>query len=295
MANEFLKSTGMFPARPGQVAASAEYNTNYANVAKDSILGFNADGNFMDFNVGDQVFDSVVTDVKMRQGGLIKIYDAVNVLLGQFDPLNNRFPKFGFTKSTTTIAAGAIGYVGSYTIVDTEAAAASDDLVTIVGGANVDYMVIGITNASRKVVIKHGAGNIFTSTELDLTLSSTNDRITFLFDGTGWYEVSRAIKGDFDAVLNTNGYSLLPNGIITQWGIDLTPFPPGTSRSIIYNRDYTSQVWFSGAFIQSGTPNPFVSMPQIFFPGVGGLNHFDMTNGDVDTTITAFRWFSIGF
>lgn len=120
-------------------------------------------------------------------------------------------------ENTATIASGAITYSGAYMVIDTESAASTDDLDTINGGNGGDIVIINTTNGTRDVVIKHATGNIRIVQDRDITLSDTNDTITFIFDGSNWYEISRSIKNDFLSSKSTNGYTYLPNGLIFQW------------------------------------------------------------------------------
>lgn len=125
--------------------------------------------------------------------------------------------KLNLNPNTVTISSGVIPYSGAYMVVDAEGGASIDDLNTISGGREGDVAIINTANGTRDVVINHAAGNIRTVQDRDITLSDTNDTITFIFDGSNWYEISRSIKNDFLASKTTNGYTYLPNGIIFQW------------------------------------------------------------------------------
>lgn len=89
-----------------------------------------------------------------------------------------------FAASTgLTIATGAITITQNFHRVDTEGAAASDDLDTINGLAN-DGMVLVLraANDARTVIIKHGTGNIKCVGNADLSLDDAQDFALLVYD-----------------------------------------------------------------------------------------------------------------
>lgn len=141
--------------------------------------------------------------------------------------------KFNAQQNNETISSDAITYNGMYTKVDTEGSSPSDDLATINGGSNGDIIIISTQNAARDVVIKHNTGNIFlTSTQKDLILTNTFDKIVLKYDSLGarWLEIARNTTFDFASSQTTNGYTYLPNGMIMQWGNVATP---GAGTSVV--------------------------------------------------------------
>jgi len=84
---------------------------------------------------------------------------------------------------TLTIATGSITPTGVYHLVDTEAAAASDDLDTIASPTNGQNLTLRTVNSARDVVITN-AGNIVTPTGSSITLGTTNETISLLYDST---------------------------------------------------------------------------------------------------------------
>lgn len=92
--------------------------------------------------------------------------------------------------ATLTIAAGVVNATNGYHAIDTEAAAATDDLDTINGGAAGFMLILRTANAARDVVCKDGTGNLRLAG--DFTLSHTDDRLVLLHDGSAWMELSRA-------------------------------------------------------------------------------------------------------
>lgn len=125
-----------------------------------------------------------------------------------------------------TIATGIITIVKNYSSysVDTEGAAASDDLDTINGGQDGQIIFIRSADNGRNVVVKHNTGNIFNpqnnnAATRDITLDVTTDFVLLRYSSAvaKWIVVSSS----FNSFINsktTNGYTYLPNGLIMQWG-----------------------------------------------------------------------------
>jgi hypothetical protein len=98
----------------------------------------------------------------------------------------NRFD--GGTHSAT-IASGSVTHVGTkILIVDTESAAASDNLDTISGGVDGDILIVRTANAGHDVIITDAAGNIQTAGAVTRTLETTTDYIVLAYSG-GWREI----------------------------------------------------------------------------------------------------------
>lgn len=95
--------------------------------------------------------------------------------------------KSNFLKgSNLTISNGAITVTNNYHQVDTEGAAASDDLTTISGGVQGMIVVLRPVNSGRDIVVKHGTGNIICGS--DRNLLSVNYNIVLLcVDGSNWH------------------------------------------------------------------------------------------------------------
>ncbi len=77
--------------------------------------------------------------------------------------------------------------------VDTEGAAATDNLSTISGGNAGDMLILGAVNDARTIVLKDGVGNLRLAG--DCSLDNVDDRIVLLYDGTNWYELARSNNG----------------------------------------------------------------------------------------------------
>jgi hypothetical protein len=96
--------------------------------------------------------------------------------------------------STLTIAAGVVTPTADYHAIDTEAAAASDDLDTITAPAGGVHRLLLVrpANGARTVVLKHGTGNIFTEDGTNLTLAGLAAFALLLYDLTagGWIVIA---------------------------------------------------------------------------------------------------------
>lgn len=98
--------------------------------------------------------------------------------------------------SALTIASGAITITGSVHRIATEAAAASDDLVTINGGRIGTVLILMAGYDSRTIVVKHGTGNIYLNGAADFSLDSNKDTLTLLnINGSTWVEIGRGDNG----------------------------------------------------------------------------------------------------
>ena len=106
-----------------------------------------------------------------------------------------------------TIATGAFSLdISSYWVnaeleypgvarVDTEAAAATDNLDTISGTSlrRGQLLVVMAVNTARTVVCKDGTGNLKLAG--DMTLDNTEDTLTLMYDGSNWVELARSNNG----------------------------------------------------------------------------------------------------
>jgi len=120
----------------------------------------------------------------------LKMYGSLNMFYNNISAigaiiLNNA--------TELTIATGVVTATQSYHKIDTEADAATDDLVTISGGAAGQELTIKATDSARTVVAKNGTGNL--QLTADMSLDNANDTLTMIYDGTNWLETGRANNG----------------------------------------------------------------------------------------------------
>lgn len=111
------------------------------------------------------------------------------------DTINAAFAQlaaFAGTKpaATATIAAGVLALAGSVQAVETEAAAASDDVATLSGLADGQVAYLYLADAAHNVVLKHGTGNIVCPGGFDITLDLTTDSVLVKRQGASYVVVS---------------------------------------------------------------------------------------------------------
>ena len=85
MAGEFIKPTSISPVAVGQIADPDIYNNNIAAQNKDSVTFIDANGSYSDGTVGDESLGSIgslVETIKLREGGLLKYYNASGTFTG---------------------------------------------------------------------------------------------------------------------------------------------------------------------------------------------------------------------
>ncbi len=92
--------------------------------------------------------------------------------------------------TTLTIATGKITITKSRHKVDTQGAAATDNLDEIDNDGEGDFLVISSVSAARVVTIRHGANNILMKSGNDLVLDDPNREVMFISDGTNWHELA---------------------------------------------------------------------------------------------------------
>lgn len=103
----------------------------------------------------------------------------------------------GAAATTLTIAAGVVTPTGAFHKIDTEGAAASDDL-TNANTTNLpagSILILQAINAGRKPTVKNssgGSGQFVTVDGADFVLSSVDHTIGFVRYGSDWKEIFRA-------------------------------------------------------------------------------------------------------
>lgn len=91
------------------------------------------------------------------------------------------------TRKTVTISSDSITPTSTWQIVDTEAAAATDNLANITLGTNypVHELYIQIANNARTVTVKHNAGNIRLAGGADVLLNNRNSVLCLVWNEAG--------------------------------------------------------------------------------------------------------------
>lgn len=125
-----------------------------------------------------------------------------------------------------TIDAGAVTKSRSHHTIDTESDAVSDDLATILGGAEGEVILLRAAHTDRTVVLKTGTGNIINPSGTDITLNDTNDYCLLAHNGTNWIVIGGGAESDLAAHVAAadphTGYLKESDLLITE-GTELAP------------------------------------------------------------------------
>lgn len=123
-------------------------------------------------------------DVSFYDGtqGYVVNTDSQDIDSDLVDPGFLRTANYG----TLTIASGVVTVTGSMHKIDTEAAAATDDLDTINGGTEGDWLIIHSATSTRDPTIKHGTGNIKLPGGTDFTMNASTDWCLLYKQNTNW-------------------------------------------------------------------------------------------------------------
>jgi beta-xylosidase len=92
-----------------------------------------------------------------------------------------------------TISSGEVTATKTYHTIDTESDAGSDDLDTIIGDSDDvegQILIIQAESSIRTVVVKDGTGNLRLNG--DFSLTSANDTLVLIYNGSNWCELSRS-------------------------------------------------------------------------------------------------------
>lgn len=107
---------------------------------------------------------------------------------------NKTLSKLLLSRSDLTLASDAITVTGCYHRVDTEGAAATDNLATINGAATGQILILQSVASSRDVTVKNGTGNIFLAGS-DFVLDNSRDFIVLICTGGELNELCRSNNG----------------------------------------------------------------------------------------------------
>lgn len=192
--------------------------------------------------------------------------------------------KLNTKQNPATISSGAITYTGAYMAVFTEGGASQDDLATINGGSDGDILIIKQANDAQDITFKHAGGNINLTNGIEFSLRNIRDRITLMYDGAFWVEISRSLDNDFLNSKATNGYTYLPNGIIFQWG-----YEAGAGiRTITYPISFPSATLSVQVVARSNQ----TTAEYLYQPRVRSFTSTQISY-HIDTEIGSY-WFAIG-
>lgn len=199
MSNEFLKQSSIIPAVVGQIADPDIYNQNIAGQSKGAILGIDADGNFKDdFDVGDEGVGSIgslVKNLKLRQGGFLKIYDASGVFVQNVSLAQATETALGQAKIATQAEVDAgtddlrfitpLKLANATSIIKlgtpVTASGTSIDFTSIPAGVKrISICLAGVsTNGTSPIIIQLGVGSFITSGYSSVTSAIAASALSF--------------------------------------------------------------------------------------------------------------------
>lgn len=226
--------------------------------------------------ISGNVFRSITTATNRVGSGTARdvsvtgnSYDTVTTILGT-------------ALTTTTISSlvtpGTVTLNGSFGrhSIDTEAAAASDDLERIEGGFTSMLATFHAVSAARVVTFKDNTGNLRLLG--DFTAASPDDSITCVFNGTNWLEVARSHNtATAPTVIIAAGVATIPGGY-DRYLID-TEASDATDDLVTINGGSAAQTAVFTAFNAART--------VVFKDGTGNLRlEGDFTADSSEDTIT---------
>ena len=104
------------------------------------------------------------------------------------------FIGLGAASPLTIDASGQITVTRNYHTIDTAGGAATDDLDTIIGGAEGDVLVLHSANNARDPTIRHGVGNIYLPSAANFTFLTIRAKVTLIKRGSVWEGLSVALN-----------------------------------------------------------------------------------------------------
>ena len=122
-----------------------------------------------------------------RTKDILKEYFASNATptgLHHEELIDSMMESIGFEE--VTVLDGAITRTQINHKIDTEAGAATDDLVTINGGVDGEIIRLTCVSESRVVTIKDSTGNIYLGGDYDLDLLSTVKELIYIGETSTW-------------------------------------------------------------------------------------------------------------
>jgi hypothetical protein len=219
--------------------------------------------------------------------------------------------KLNGSSTTATIASGVATLATQSTnlSIDTEGAAATDDLDTLTNasGASGDFLVIRTVNSARDVVVKNGTGNIFLRGTSDLTLASSQDRLLLLRQGGNYLEIARSQLGtnfispsiNVDATGTTSAGDINISGDYKINGTKL-PYIQQVSTAVVATSTGATTIPFDDTIPQITEGNEFITVTITPTSATNILEiQFDCTfaeeaNNDSVLTVAIFQDASAG-
>lgn len=183
-------------------------------------------------------------------------------------------PLLSGSATALTIATGAITLTNNSSsyVLDTEGAAATDDLDTISGGQDGQIIWLNTANSSRDITFRSGVGNIVNPTGLSIILGNTNDVVCLRYNGTNWIvqyfnysaaEPIRLIETKTASNSGTIDFATGINNLFSQYKLEIIDCIPSTDNVYLSTRvsvdsgsSYASASYVGGKCSGSPADNP---------------------------------------
>lgn len=197
----------------------------------------------------------------------------------------NSLPMLSGTDTALTIATGIVtlsNNSSSY-VLDTEGAAATDDLDTINGGQDGQIIFVKSTNTARLVVLKNGTGNIKVESGGNITLSSITQRVALRYDSTGavWEMLFNPLSRDVLQTVRTQTGAYATGLTIIPWDdtipentegtefMTLSITPKSTTSLLkidtVFNFASLNPGYITAALFQDSTVNALAAASMTFY------------------------------
>lgn len=202
--------------------------------------------------------------------------------------------------TTLTISGGIVTNAQGSHAIDTESAAASDDLDTITAGTGISaesILILRAANVARVVTLKDGTGNLLLNG--DYALNATDRTITLIYDGTNWREVARSVSASSDGTWTPSdasgaGLTIAATGVcaytktgkqVNVYGYITWPVTANGTNALLGGLPFTSGTMYGGglpAWTDYGTPGFTVmvdaSSTQLQFFAIGTTTRLTNAN-----------------
>lgn len=229
----------------------------------------------------------------------------------------NSLPMLAGSNTALTIATGVVTLTNNSSsyVLDTEGAAATDDLDTISGGQDGQIVFITPANGSRIITVKHGTGNLSLTLGKDFSLAATSFIIGLRYNSSLalWVQIfSSPVQGTLlqvqRSLLNTAASTTAVIPIdntkpqITE-GVEYTTiaFTPKSTSSTIKitlrgNFSKDTNEYATIALFKDSTANALASAPT--YIASGRIAYTELVYYEANTTLTArtyrMRWGASG-
>ena len=216
------------------------------------------------------------------------VNDGVDILC--LNP--SSLPILSGSATALTIASGVVTLTNNSSsyVLDTEGAAATDDLDTINGGQDGQIVILNSANAARNVVVKHNIGNIYNPNAFDITLDLTTDLVVLRYNATAvrWIVVSVSAFGSAPSVL------ILSQTASNASSISFTGLSSVFSKYVVEFNNIIPTNNGAGLIMQFSTDNGATYINSLYesdglYHEAGGGSQF------VDTANNATRFTLVGF